>query len=242
MTNDQKDHLNGERLRIEKVSQIREIVFGAQDGLLVPLGVITSVAGAFSNNHIVIVAGISEAIAGAFSMATGAYLASQAEAQVHQAEIKKEKLAIKKNPVEEMKEMAVIFESEGVHPKDSEKLSKILAKYETSFATTMVQKELGLDPEPTGTARRDAAMMGSSYLLAAGVPLFPYFFVSGLTAIFCSISATLVALFIIGVIKGKFATLPFIKSGFQVMLVGGTSGIGGYLLGTILPKILEGAL
>jgi VIT1/CCC1 family predicted Fe2+/Mn2+ transporter len=238
MSDEQRDHLKTEKQRIEKVSQIREIVFGAQDGLLVPLGVITSVAGAFSNNHIVLVAGISEAIAGAFSMATGAYLASQAEAQVHQAEIRKEKTAIKKNPTEEKKEMAVIFENEGVHPKDSEKLAEILAKYDNAFAATMVQKELGLDPEPTGTAMRDAVMVGLSYLVSAGIPLFPYFFISGYPAILLSIAATLLALFSIGILKGRFATLPFFKSGFQVMLVGGASGVGGYILGTVLPKIL----
>lgn len=42
-----------EKARIGKVSRIREIVLGAQDGLLVPLGVVSSVAGAFFNNHIV---------------------------------------------------------------------------------------------------------------------------------------------------------------------------------------------
>src|SRR3979409_159095 len=91
--------------KVGKLSQIRELVFGAHDGLLVPLGVISSVAGAFNNNHIVIVAGISEALAGAFSMGTGAYLASQAERQVHDAEIAKEKHAINTYPKVEKKEM-----------------------------------------------------------------------------------------------------------------------------------------
>ena len=72
-------HIYKEKDRISKISQIREVVFGAQDDLLVPLGVISSVAGVFSNNHIVIVAGISEALGGSFSMATGAYLTSKAE-------------------------------------------------------------------------------------------------------------------------------------------------------------------
>ena len=77
-----KEDVFGEKGRIGKLSRIREFVFGAQDGLLVPLGVVSSVAGAFNNNHIVIIAGVSEALAGAFSMATGAFLSSQAEKQV----------------------------------------------------------------------------------------------------------------------------------------------------------------
>src|SRR5579864_6379990 len=97
------EHSLGEKERIGKLSQIRELVFGAQDGLLVPLGVVSSIAGAFNNNHIVLIAGISEALAGAFSMATGAYLASQAEQQVHNAEIAKERQSIQAYPNDEQK-------------------------------------------------------------------------------------------------------------------------------------------
>ncbi len=233
------EHIFAEKSRIGKLSQIRELVFGAQDGLLVPLGVITSVAGAFNNNHFVIVAGISEALAGAFSMGTGAYLASQAEKQVHSAEIQKEKEAIAKYPKEEKEEMALLFEREGVTKKDALRLAEILNNHKSSFTTTMIQKELGLDPEPVGSASQDAISIALSYLIAAMVPLFPYFFIKGYTAIAVSIIVTLIALFIIGLLKGKFAMLPYLKSGLQVMLVGGASGIGGYLLGTLLPKLLH---
>ncbi len=80
--------------------------------------------------------------------------------------------------------------------------------------------------------------MGLSYLIAAAVPLFPYFFLSGAAAILLSIVATLIALFCIGLLKAKFALLPYLKSGLQVLLIGAGSGIGGYFLGTILPHVL----
>jgi VIT1/CCC1 family predicted Fe2+/Mn2+ transporter len=230
------EHVFNEKKRIGKLSQIRELVFGAQDGLLVPLGVVTSVAGAFNNNHFVIVAGISEALAGAFSMATGAYLSSQAEKQVHNAEIAKETSAILKYPNEEHEEMVLLFEKEGVSNDDAKKLTAILSKHNGSFTTTMIQKELGLDPEPPGTAMGDALYVGLSYLIAAIIPLAPYFFTSGFKAIVISMLATL---FIIGFLKGKLASLPYIRSGLEVLLVGAGAGIGGYFLGTFLPKLLH---
>lgn len=232
-------HAFKEKERISKISQIREIVFGAQDGLLVPLGVISSVAGAFNNNHIVIVAGISEALAGAFSMATGAYLASQAEQQVHTAAIHKEEREIEEYPEDEQIEMQLMFEREGMPENDATAVSHMLWKHKKSFIYTMVQKELGLEPEPAGGITQDALIVGASYLLAAIIPLFPYFFLKGFPAIASSILATFVALFGIGVAKGKVATLPYIKSGFEVMLVGAGAGIGGYFLGTILPHVLK---
>ncbi len=231
-------HIFGEKERIGKLSQIRELVFGAQDGLLVPLGVVSSVAGAFNNNHIVIIAGISEALAGAFSMATGAYLASQAERQVHDAEIAKERQAIQTYPKDEKKEMSLLLEREGMDTQDADTIADIMWKHKNSFFVTMVQKELGIEPEPPSTPIGDALFVGLSYLVAAGIPLFSYFFLQGEIAIVTSILATFVALFGIGLLKAKFALLPYLKSGFQVLLVGAGSGIGGYLLGTILPHIL----
>jgi VIT1/CCC1 family predicted Fe2+/Mn2+ transporter len=231
------EHIFKEKGRIGRISQIRELVFGAQDGLLVPLGVVSTVAGAFNNNHIVIIAGISEALAGAFSMATGAYLASQAERQVHKSEIEKERQAIGRYPKGERQEMIMLFEKEGVEKKDSEKITDILEKYKNSFFVTMVQKELGIDPEPPDAPLRDALIVGVSYGISAVIPLSPYFFLTGKPAIAISILATFIALFIIGVLKGKVASLPYIKSGLQIVLVGVGSGIGGYLLGTLLPRI-----
>ncbi len=232
------EHILSEKKRIGKVSQIRELVFGAQDGLLVPLGVISSVAGAFNNNQIVLIAGISEALAGAFSMATGAYLASQAERQVHRAEIAKERQSIQAYPKDEQQEMSFLLEQEGMETNDANTIAAILWKHKNSFFTTMVQKELGIEPEPPGTPGKDALLVGCSYLVAAGVPLFPYFFLKGEVAILMSLLATLLALFGIGLLKARFALLPYLKSGLQVVLVGAGSGIGGYFLGTLLSHLL----
>lgn len=236
--NTYSEHISEEKKRIGKLSQIREIIFGMQDGLLVPLGVMSSVAGAFNNNHIVIVAGVSEALAGAFSMATGAYLASQAEEAVHKSEMEKEKKQIVKFPNEEKNEMAILFEKEGVSKNDSKTVSEIIWKYPVSFANTMIQKEFGLEPEPAGGAVKDAWYVGLSYLFSAFIPLFPYFFLSGETAIIISILSTFIALFFAGVLKGKFASTSMIKGGLQILLIGAGSGIGGYFIGKVLPQLI----
>ena len=171
-------------------------------------------------------------------MATGAYLASQAERQVHDAEIAKERQAIQTYPKDEKKEMSLLLEREGMDTQDADTIADIMWKHKNSFFVTMVQKELGIEPEPPSTPIGDALFVGLSYLVAAGIPLFPYFFLRGEIAIVTSILATFVALFGIGLLKAKFALLPYLKSGFQVLLVGAGSGIGGYFLGTLLPHIL----
>jgi predicted membrane protein (TIGR00267 family) len=60
--------LFAERERIERLSRVRELVFGSLDGLIVPLGVVSGVAGGVGDSRVVVVAGIAEAFAGALSM------------------------------------------------------------------------------------------------------------------------------------------------------------------------------
>ncbi len=227
-----------EKKRISQLSLIREIVFGAQDGLLVPLGVVSSIAGAFSNNHIVIVAGIAEALAGAFSMGTGAYLASQAEHQVHQFEIKKELAEIKADIEGEKAELRMLLHKDGLPEKEAKVVVEALAKSQRAFSNTVIQKELGLDPNSHDSPLKDAFYIGISYLIAAFIPILPYFFWDVSVSVVISIVLTLISLFTIGLIKAYFAKLNFIKSGFQVLLIGALSGIGGYVIGVYLPHFL----
>lgn len=58
------EHARGEAARIARPSRIREFVLGFQDGLLVPLGVVTGMAAANSGRAPILVAGLAEAVAG----------------------------------------------------------------------------------------------------------------------------------------------------------------------------------
>src|SRR5487761_2776889 len=82
-----RDHALGEAARIGRLSRIREFVLGAQDGLLVPLGVVTGMAAANPGQAAILVAGLAEAVAGAIAMGAGSFLASGAEEAFYRAEI-----------------------------------------------------------------------------------------------------------------------------------------------------------
>src|SRR4029079_6317859 len=82
--------LFAERDRIARLSRVRELIFGSLDRLIVPLGVVSGVAGGVGDSRAVIAAGIAEAFAGALSMGAGEFIAARAEAQVHKTEIRKE--------------------------------------------------------------------------------------------------------------------------------------------------------
>ena len=113
MQEDQGSQLFAEKSRIERLGRIRELEFGSLDGLLVPLGVVSGVAGGTGSSRAVLVAGLAEASAGALSMGAGEFIAARSEAQVQQTEITKELDEIRDNPAFEQREMAALLQHRG---------------------------------------------------------------------------------------------------------------------------------
>src|SRR5438105_12046334 len=100
----QREKILAEKNRVEKLGRIRQFVFGSLDGLLVPLGVVSGVAGGTGDLKAVIVAGLAEAFAGALSMGAGEFLSGRAEAEVQRAEVADELAEIRENPEYELEE------------------------------------------------------------------------------------------------------------------------------------------
>ena len=230
--------LFAEKERIARLGRIRQLVFGSLDGLLVPLGVISGVAGGTNSSRAVLVAGLAEAFAGALSMGAGEFIAGRSEAQVQQTEVGKELEEIRQQPVFEQREMAALLEHEGIASEDATRIAAVLVRYPQAYHKTMVEKELGLQLEPNTVKIPEALTMGISYIAGSIFPLAPYFFVSVHTALPISIALTIVALIVVGIIKGKLTSLNIMRSVSEIVVVGGVSAGGGYLLGTIIPHVL----
>jgi vacuolar iron transporter family protein len=230
--------LEEERQRVARVTKVRQFVFGTLDGLLVPLGVISGVAGGTGSTNAVIVAGIAEAFAGALSMGFGEFLAGRAEAQVQIAEINKEKEGVETDSEYEFHEMVVLLENEGVQPEDAVVIADRLAQNPSAFIKTMVEKELGFGLEPNTVRILDGLIIGFSYIGASVVPLISYFFLPLQQAFVASLVLTFTCLVIVGIVRGRLAKLGLFKSAIEVVAVGTVSGLGGFFLGTWLPHIL----
>ena len=65
---------------------VRDVIFGANDGLVSILALVAGVYGATTESRPILIAGIAGAIAGAISMGAGAYLSSKSEKEVTEKE------------------------------------------------------------------------------------------------------------------------------------------------------------
>jgi VIT1/CCC1 family predicted Fe2+/Mn2+ transporter len=232
-----QEHAVGEAARIAGLSRIREFILGTQDGLLVPLGVVTGMAAAHPARSLIIVAGLAEAVAGAISMGGGSFLASQAEEQLYGSEIAAEGREIDEFPERETAELVLVLEREGLAREQAETVARGLASNPNVFLRTKVEKELGLSPDAGGAALGDATVVGLTYLGAAIVPLWPYFLFSLNVALAASLTCTLVALFAVGVAKGRITRLSLLRAGIQVMIVGSISAGVGFAIGHLVTTL-----
>ena len=231
--------LDRERWRVASLGRIREVVFGAQDGILSTVALVTSVAVALDSQTAVLVAGLAAAAAGTISMATGAYLGSRAEQDVQRAEIAREAQEIEEKPAEELAELVVIYQREGRTFEEARRMADEIAEDKELWLRTLVEKELGISPDETANPLKDAAAMGVSFLLAASVPIIPHIVLTGTAAISVSVASALVALFVLGSLKGRLVQKSPILQGLEVLGIGAVSAAIGFALGDGIPRLIS---
>lgn len=224
--------------RVARRGRIREVVFGAQDGLLSTLALVTGVVGAGTDRYTILVAGLSGALAGTISMALGAYVAAKSQRDVFEAELENERQQLERRPHVERLELADIFHAEGLAYEDALKAADAIATNPEVMLKTMAEKELGIAYEAPGSPLNDAATMGASFVVGAIVPIVPYLFLRPAVGLALSVVLTLGALFAMGVAKARLAGEAWARSGFEIAGLAGAAAALAYVVGTVLPNAL----
>ena len=232
------EHLAEERHEAELLGEIREALFGMQDGIVSTLAVASTVAGATGDRYPILVAGIASALAGVFSMAAGEYLSSKSQREIYEAQIENEREEVRDRPDEAEAEVAYMLEREGLSEAAAQRVAAELAREPVVLLKTMVEKELGLVVEEGRGALQGAIVMGASFGIASLVPLLPYLVLPVGTAIWLSIVFAAVVLFAIGVLKTRWTKRSWIGSGAEIVALAAFAGVAGVLFGQVLPGIL----
>ncbi len=229
-----------ERFRVANLGRLREVVFGAQDGILSTVALVTAVAVGIpaGGTSTVLVAGLAAALAGMISMATGAYLGSRAEQDVRRSEIAREAQELEENPAEELAELVVIFQREGKSFEEARALADEISQDKELWLNTLVEKELGISAEDTTNPVKDGLVMGTSFVLAALIPIVPYLFLDGGLAIGISVAGALTGLFVLGMGKGRLVQRSPVLQGLEILGIGAISAGLGFALGEVIPRLV----
>lgn len=234
-----REHLAEERRRASLLGEVREAIFGAQDGLISTLAVVSAVSGATQDRFPVLIAGIASGLAGIFSMAAGEYMSSRSQREIFEAQISGEREEVAERPGEAEAEMAYMFEEDGLPHADAATVAQVISRHPDVLLKTMVEKELGVGiDEAHGSPLQGAMVMGAAFGLGAAVPIIPYIVLPVTAGLYASVIATALVLFGIGVVKARWTRRNPIRSGVEILALGTVAGIAGYFFGSILPPLL----
>ena len=213
---------------------MRELVFGMEDGLVSNLGIIFAVFVATKSQSTILLAGLASMFAGALSMAAGSYLSSKSVKELYQFEVKKAKELIKKKPKQASKEMKKILRKEKFDQDEIDIMMKHFIKHNhRTFAINYIQKKLHLNPETGTNPVHDALVMFIAFTLGSLFPIIPFFFGSSMAIMSISAVLTIVTLFAVGVTKASVSHRDWVRSGFEMVVIGMGAGLIGYLVGFV---------
>jgi predicted membrane protein (TIGR00267 family) len=228
--------------RWHKRVNVREIVFGLNDGSISTLALLAAVTGASLAKNQILMVGISGVIAGAISMAIGSNISSKSEIEHHQSEIKREKREIEEVPDIEREEIRQLYQKKADF---TEKELNLIVNRITSnkeyWLDSMMKEELGLFEERFENPLKLGLIMLTAFIVGGFIPLLPFFIFSHLQTSFITASImTFLSLFIIGIWKTTFTEKNWLLSGMEMIFVGALAAVIPYIIGDlILPSTLS---
>ncbi|GED87593.1 VIT1/CCC1 transporter family protein [Streptomyces sp. NPDC091412] len=210
---------------------LRPAVFGAMDGLVSNLALMTGVAGGAVGQQAIVLTGLAGLAAGAFSMAAGEYTSVASQRELVEAELDVERRELRKHPEDEERELAALYVSRGVEPGLAEEVARQLSKDPEQALEIHAREELGVDPGDLPSPLVAAVSSFGSFALGALLPLLPYLL--GANALWPAVLLALLGLFACGAVVAKVTARTWWYSGLRQFALGGAAAGVTYALGTL---------
>ncbi len=214
---------------------VRDVVIGMSDGLTVPFALAAGLTGAIHSTSIIVTAGLAEIAAGSIAMGLGGYLAAKSDAEHYAKEREREKREVAEIPHEEMREVAEVFQAYGLTEDETWPIVQALRKQPSNWIDFMMRFELGLEkPEPQ-RAVISALTIAGAYVAGGFIPLTPYIVAhTASTALLFSVAVTLAALFIFGLVQGRFTGTKPLRSALQTALIGSVAAGAAFAIARLI--------
>jgi predicted membrane protein (TIGR00267 family) len=232
------EDMREKRGRRSPASWIGDAIYGVNDGLGAIFGIVSGVSGAtLGDSKVVLLSGLAGMIASALSMGSGAYLAAKSEREIYEAEIARKRADLQANPEDGVLELALIMETKGLPEEDARKYAEHLGKDPDALLKMLAAEELNLTEEALSNPVVSAISGSVSTAIGAFIPIIPFFWLSGLEAVYVAAIISLIAHFAVGAAKTIITVRSMWSSGFEMTLVGAIEGIVTYVIGVGLGHI-----
>ncbi|MDA0222858.1 MAG: VIT1/CCC1 transporter family protein [Proteobacteria bacterium] len=219
---------------------LRQIVYGGNDGIVTTFAVVAGFAGAQAEGVLqigtvaVLLFGFANLLADGVSMGLGEFLSARSQHDVYHAIRHQELRAIAKRPKAEADEVLAILAHRGVNTEDATAFVAVLERNPEMMADFMMSYEFGMsDPDEENPAI-NGLFTFFSFLVFGVIPILPYVFLEATqTTFLISVLSTFGALFSLGLLRW-FATLERLVTCLaETVLVGGICASVAYGVGLL---------
>ena len=214
-------------------SQVREVVFGMEDGLVSTMGAITGIAAATSDPFIVLLSGFVIIAVESVSMGVGSYLSSKSEKEVSLKKISEERGELIDHREAEEHELNELYLKNGWSEELTKKMVKEASGKPDLFLNEMALHELKIIPDNLEQPFENGIMMGISYIIGGAIPLVPYLLLPVHSALLLSVPLTMGGIFLLGMGTTKFTGRAWWKAGLEMFLLAGAAALVGYGVGRV---------
>ncbi len=228
-----KFHLQGGEL-------IRQLTFGMNDGVVSIFALLAGLSAAGQDSKTILITLIAASVAGALSMAAGEFISSKSEADYFNHEVEQESLEIELCPEIEKEELRQIYRKKGIRGELLEQVVEQICSNKELWVREMVIDELSTTEIKHKSDLKSSFIIFFAFIVGSCFPTLPYLLLhgselSGSTLFKVATGVTVGGLFIAGALKRFVTGVNWIKSGFEMLLVGFFAFIVSYAIGLIIP-------
>lgn len=229
-----KRHSEGEPRIARGGNYIRDVVFSANDGLVTTFAVAAGAAGADMGPSVVIILGLANMLADGLAMGLGSYLGSKSRSDFETNSLKIEEKEIGEIPEKEREEIRVIAEKRGIPAGNISEWERIITSNKRVWVDEMMVWELGIIPGQKTFPVRHAVVTFIAFISAGFLPLVPYVFNFPGNKFYAAIFTTVLSLFLVGSSRSWITGKNWLRSGMEMLLIGGTAAAAAYIVGLII--------
>ena len=218
-----------------KSGTLRAAIFGVNDGLVSNAALIMGFAGADQPRGVILLAGISGLLAGAFSMGAGEYISMRVQRELLERLLHLEAHELGVDPDGEREELAELYVRKGLEPSLADQVATQLSLDPEVALDTHAREELGIDPDE-GLGSPIGASVSSflTFAIGAFIPLLPFLLVGGTAGTLTSLAMTAAALFVVGAATSRLTDRPLLLSAFRMLAIGIGAAAVTYGIGSLL--------
>lgn len=233
------EHIFAEKKKDNDFGNIRDFILGMNDGLVEILGTVTGLAAVYPTRPLTVgTSGLVVGVAGALSMAIGAFTSVRSQRQVNEGIKNKMEILFNVSKDKAKDELFNKLHKSGIPDNISSEVVEKLSDNKNAMTNLLIEdvKENEL---------RSALYTGVAYLVGLIFPVIPFFFIksSSLIALIFSAIFAAIALSVVGtVVSIASETLSLKNKVFEMVATGLGAAALSYLFGKLVQIVFGGKI